>query len=331
MNNHGYNGPIRGKIVKKLIPVLSIILILFTAISCNPENAPSVGGIRISINNGISRGIEPNISLDAAEYVVRGSGPNSQEFNVNISSSSETYTKTDLLPGEWTITADAVNSEKQVIGSDTVTVTVKPGQTTEAGLMITEEVGEGTINISLSAPSAGYTAVISKVTDGSLAEYKSEKMVVQENGSYSASFSLMNGYYTLSFISGNSAVSLPAPVAFRIVKGDTLSVSFMAESKNDGFNITINDNIVSTPVLTLTASPDTAVKGGTISVNASADEGTYAYQWYVDGLINTEESGSSLQVSFTEAGSHEVSCIAADSSTGIIISAKTTVTVTEEE
>ena len=315
--------------MKKLILLITIMLFFFTAISCNSDNAPSVGGIRIAINDGISRGIEPNISLDVAEYVVSGYGPNNQEFNVNISSSS--YTKTDLLPGEWIIKADAVNLGNQKIGSDTVTVTVKPGQTTEARLMITEEEGEGTINISLSAPSAGYTAVISKVTGGSLTEYTSANMVVQENGSYSASFSLMNGYYTLSFTSDKSAVRLPAPVAFRIVKGDTLSVSIMAESKDGGFNVTINDNIVSTPVLTLTASPDTAVKGGAISVNASADEGTYAYQWYVDGLINIEKSGSSLQVSFTEAGSHEVSCIAADSSTGIIISAKTTVTVTEEE
>ena len=317
--------------MKKLILLITILLIFFTAISCNSDNSPSVGGIRISINDGISRGIEPTISLDAAEYVVRGSGPNSQEFNINISSSSETYTKTDLLPGEWTITADAVNSEKQKIGSDTVTVTVKPGQTTEARLTITEEEGEGTINISLTAPSAGYTAVISKVTDGSLKEHTSDNMVVQENGSYSASFSLMNGYYTLSFTSDKSAVRLPAPVAFRIVKGDTLSVSIMAEPKDGGFNVTINDNIVSTPVLTLTASPYTAGKGETISVNASSDEGTYTYQWYVDGLINIEKSGSSLQVSFTESGNHEVSCIAADSSTGIIISAKTTVTVTEEE
>ena len=317
--------------MKKLILLITIMLIFFTAISCSSNNTPSVGGIKISINDGISRGIEPNISLDVSEYIVSGYGPNNQEFNVNISSSSETYTKTDLIPGEWTITADAVNSEKQVIGSDTVTVTVKPGQTMEARLTITEEEGEGTINISLTAPSAGYTAVISKVTDGSLKEYTSENMAVQENGSYSASFSLMNGYYTLSFTSDKSAVRLPAPVAFRIVKGDTLSVSIMAESKDGGFNVTINDNIVSTPVLTLTASPDTAGKGETISVNASAYEGTYTYQWYVDGLINTEESGSSLQVSFTEAGSHEVSCIAADSSTGIIISAKTTVTVTEEE
>ena len=317
--------------MKKLISVLCIILTLFTAISCNSDNTPSVGGIRIAINDGISRGIEPNISLDAAEYVVRGLGSNGQEFNVNISSSKATYTKTDLIPGEWTITADAVNSGKQVIGSDTVTVTVKPGQTTEAGLTITEVVGEGTISVSLTAPSAGYTAVISKVTDGSLKEHTSANMVVQDNGSYSASFSLMNGYYTLSFTSDNSAVSLPAPVAFRIVKDDTLSVSFMAESKDGGFNVTINENIVSTPVLTLTASPDTAGKGETIIVNASADEGTYIYQWYVDGLINTEESGSSLQVSFTESGNHEVSCIAADSSTGIIISAKTTVSVTEEE
>ena len=317
--------------MKKLIPVLSIILILFTAISCNSDNAPSVGGIRISINDGISRGIEPNISLDVADYIVRGFGPNDQEIAVIISPSLPSYYRTDLRPGEWVINVYAGHSETKIIGSDSVTITVKPGQTTEARLTIRESEGEGRINVSLTAPSAGYTAVISKVTDGSLTEYTSANMVVQENGSYSALFSLMNGYYTLSFTSDNPAVSLPAPVAFRIVMGDTLSVSFMAESKDGGFNVTINDNIVSTPVLTLTASPDTAVKGGTISVNASADEGTYAYQWYVDGLIDTEESGSSLQVSFTEAGSHEVSCIASDSSTGIIISAKKTVTVTEEE
>lgn len=312
--------------MKKLIPVLCIMLIFFTAISCNSDNAPSVGGIKISINNGISRGIEPNISLDVAEYIVNGYGPNNQEFNVKISSSS--YTKTDLLPGEWIIKAGAVNSANQIIGSDTVNVTVKPGQTTEASLTITEEEGEGTINISLTAPSAGYTAVISKVTDGSLTVHTSANMVVQENGSYTASFSLMNGYYTLSFTSDNPAVSLPAPVAFRIVMDDTLNASFMAESNDGGFNVTINDNIVSTPVLTLTARPDTAVKGGTISVNASANEGTYAYQWCVDGRYNDNLSNT-LQVSFTEAGSHEVSCIAADSSTGIWISAKTTVTVTE--
>ena len=314
--------------MKKLIPVLFIMLIFFTSISCNSDNAPSVGGIRIAINDGISRGIKPNISLDVAGYIVSGHGPNNQEFNVNISSSS--YTKTDLLPGEWIIKADAVNLKNQIIGSDTDTVTVKPGQTTEARLTITEEEGKGIINISLTAQSATYTAVISKVSGESLTECKQANMVVQENGSYTASFPLMNGYYTLSFTSDNPAVSLPAPVAFRIVKGDILSVSIMAESNDGGFNVTINDNIVSTPLLTLTASPYTAVKGGTINVNASVDAGTYAYQWYVDGLINTEESGSSLQVSFTESGNHEVSCIAADSSTGIIISAKTTVTVTEE-
>ena len=331
MNNHGYNGPIRGKIVKKLIPVLCIILILFTAISCNSDNAPSVGGIRISINNGISRGIEPNISLDVVRYVLSFAGPDGQDFGDYISAGNPSYTKTDLLPGEWRIKAVALNKSDQEIGICRTSVTVTPGETQTVSMNVTEFAGNGTFIVNLTAPSsAGYTAVISKVMDGSLTEYTSENMVVQENGSYSASFSLMNGYYTLSFTSDNPAVSLPAPVAFRIVKDDTLSVSFMAESKDGGFNVTINDNIVSTPVLTLTASPDTAVKGGAISVNASADEGTYAYQWYVDGHYNDNLS-SSLQVSFTEAGSHEVSCIAADSSTGTIISAKTTVTVTEEE
>ncbi|MDD7254417.1 hypothetical protein [Bullifex porci] len=317
--------------MKKLILLITIMLIFFTAISCNSNNTPSVGGIKISINDGISRGIEPNISLAVVRYSLSFAGPDGQNFGDYISAGNTSYTKTDLLPGEWRIKAVALNESDQEIGICETSVIVTPGETKTVSMNVEEFAGYGTFTVNLTAPpSAEYTAVISKVTDGSLTVHTSENMVVQENGSYTASFSLMNGYYTLSFTNAPPAVSLPAPVAFRIVKGDTLIVSFLAESNDGGFNITINDNIVSTPVLTLTASPDTAGKGGTISVNASADEGTYAYQWYVDGRYNNNLSNT-LQVSFTEAGSHEVSCIAADSSTGIIISAKTTVTVTEEE
>ena len=89
--------------MKKLILLITILLIFFTAISCNSDNSPSVGGIRISINDGISRGIEPNISLDVAEYIVSGYGPNNQEFNVNISSSYRTEDvakRTSSVPSE---------------------------------------------------------------------------------------------------------------------------------------------------------------------------------------------------------------------------------------
>ena len=209
------------------------MLIFFTAISCNSNNTPSIGGIKISINDGISRGIEPNISLDVFRYSLSFAGPDGQAFGDYISARNPSYTKTDLLPGEWRIKAVALNESDQKIGICETSVTVTPGETKTVSMNVEEFAGNGTFTVNLTAPpSAEYTAVISKVTDGSLTEYKSENMVVQENGSYSASFSLMNGYYTLSFKSDNHAVSLPAPVAFRIVKGDTLNASFMAETIN---------------------------------------------------------------------------------------------------
>lgn len=316
--------------MKKLRLIIVIMLVLFTALSCNSNNAPSVGGIKISISNGISRGITPNKSLETTGYIVSGYGPKEQEFFTSLTLSETTYSRTDLLPGEWIIKAGAVNKDDTTIGSDTITVTVLPGQTAEVSLTITEEQGEGTINISLTAPSpANYTAVISKVTDGSLKEYESKQMEILKDGSYSALFTLMSGYYTLSFTCENNAVQLPAPVAFRMVYNDTLNADFIAEAKEGGFSVTIDDKIQATPVLTLTATPTSAARGENISITASSDEGSYAYSWYVDSISRSDSSSDNITVSFTEQGSHEISCIAMDSTTGIIISAKTTVTVTE--
>ncbi|MDY2815863.1 MAG: PKD domain-containing protein [Bullifex sp.] len=318
--------------MKKLIPVLCIILILFTAISCNSDNAPSVGGIRISINDGISRGIGPGISLETTGYIVSGYGPKEQEFFTRLTLSETTYSKTDLLPGEWIIKAAAVNEDDTIIGEDTKTITVLPGQTTEVSLTVTENQAEDVINITLTAPLGNnYYAVISKVSDGSLKEYETKQMELLEDGTYSTFFRLMNGYYTLSFTCDSNAVQLPAPEAFRMVYGGTLNATFTAEAKEGGFSVTIDDKIQDTPVLTLTATPTSAAAGENIIITSSADGGSYSYNWYVDSTPRSDSSSDNITVSFTEPGSHEISCIAMDPVTGIIISAKTTVTVTESE
>lgn len=315
--------------MKKLILLITIMLIFFTAISCNSDNAPSAGGIRIAINDGISRGIGPGISLETTGYIVSGYGPKEQEFFTRLTLSETTYSRADLLPGEWIIKAGAVNEDDIIVGEDTKTITVLPGQTSEVSLTVTENQAEDVINISLTAPSGNYYAVISKVSDGSLKEYETKQMELLEDGTYSAFFRLMNGYYTLSFRCDSNAVQLPAPEAFRMVYGGTLNATFTAEAKEGGFSVTIDDKIQATPVLTLTATPSSAATGENISITASADRGSYAYSWYVGSTPRSDSSSDNITVSFTEPGSHEISCIAMDPSTGIIISAKTTVTVTE--
>ena len=315
--------------MKKLIPVLCIILILFTAISCNSDNAPSVGGIRISINDGISRGIEPNISLDVVRYALSFVGPDGQDFGDYISAGNPSYTKTDLLPGEWGIKAVALNESDQEIGICETSVTVTPGETQTVAMNVTEFAGNGTFTVNLTAPSTTYIANIYSVVWDELLAYEGSgnQMLLQEDGTYKSSFTLPNGYYLFRITCSDNSIALPAPVTFRIVKGDSISASLTAESKNGSFSVTIDDNIAETPVLTIALTKTTAVKDESITASASVSGGSYTYQWYVDGIPHS--SSESITTSFTESAVHEISCLGIDFCTGIIISSKTYITVTE--
>lgn len=304
---------------------------MFTAISCNSDNALSVGSIKISINDGISRGIKPNISLNVVRYALSFVGPDGQDLGDYISADNPLYTKTNLIPGEWRIKAVALNASDQEIGICETSVTLTPGETKTVSMNVTEFEGNGTFTVNLTAPETTYYANIYSVVLDELLAYEGSgsQMLLQEDGTYKSSFTLPNGYYLFKISCNNDSIALPAPVAFRIIKGDSISASLTAESKNGSFSVTIGDNIAEPPVLTIDITKTTAVKDESITASASVSKGSYTYQWYTDGIPHSASPSESITTSFAESGVHEISCFGIDFGTGIIISSKTYVTVTE--
>ena len=322
---------ILGENMNKFRLIIVIMLVLFTALSCNSNNAPSVGGIRISISNGISRGIEPSISLDVTSYALTLAGPNGQQYGDYISAANSSYTKTDLLPGEWRVKAVARNSSDQEIGICETTVTVLPGETTAVTMNVTEFEGNGTFTVSLTAPSSLYIANIYSVVWNELVGYPGSggQMILQEDGTYKSSFTLPNGYYLFKITCNDNSITLPDPVAFRIVKGDSISASLTAESKNGSLSVTIDDKISATPILTIDLTETDVAKEESVTASVSASEGSYIYQWFVDGRPRSDSPSENITVSFTESGVHEISCLGANFDKGIVITSKTYVTVNE--
>ena len=311
--------------MKKIIPSAIITLLLFFALSCSSDNVLSTGGISIKIGESISRAIEPTISLDVTKYVIQGEGPGDTSFRTETDISGDTVTRENLLPGTWSLKAIAYNSSDKAIGEGNTSVTVTAGKTTDARITVTEYEGTGTITIVLSQASADYSAVISKVHDGILSEYKREPLTRNEDGILVASFSLPRGFYTINLVGGNEGVQLPTPEAFRIVRDDNLSVSYMIRDTG-GINTIISNGIKPSPCMNLILSSDTVAAGSELTAEAVMSAGNFSFVWYVDGVMRPE-TAASITVIPDNTGTYTVSCLAIDTDTGVIWSEKSTFTV----
>lgn len=92
------------------------------------------------------RTISPGFSLTVDSVLLLGSGPNGSSFEVVVSPSGGAVE--GILPGDWTITAEAYSAESQLLGSGTVTQTLDR-QSSEVHITISPGSGDGTLEVTL--------------------------------------------------------------------------------------------------------------------------------------------------------------------------------------
>jgi surface protein len=106
-------------------PFIMIMLLLIIS-SC--EFPPGIesrtgGGLVISINSITSKTLEPPIDMEASSYLIAGSGPDGAAFSQTVSDGYLVIE--ELVPGEWTVEASALNADGISIGWGSGTVTVQ--------------------------------------------------------------------------------------------------------------------------------------------------------------------------------------------------------------
>lgn len=297
--------------------VLSFLLLI---ISCNTENNIEKGTINISIDDTIGRIIDSSISLDVSKYTLVFKGPNNLSFSTTLSPDSSTHTKMDVEVGEWNITAVAYNSNNITIGEGCTSVNVTAGNTSTASITVYEYEGTGTFTVTLTDAQSDYSVVILKVTNGVCSEVERKSLERDENSNLSASFTLRNGFYQINLESSNDAVALPAPEAFRMIKGDSIGVNYTIHDIG-GIQTVISNGILQSPIMKLSLNKEPVEVNAEVIVNASVSSGTYKYYWYIDG-IKQNESANTISLSFNNEGVHTIDCLAIDTTTGVILSSK---------
>lgn len=200
---------------------------------------------------------------------------------------SAEHTFSPVAPGQWTITAKALatsNSIDYVVGESSQTITLTPGQTANAAITITEKTGEGTITFNILDSDHVLKSLTATVaTDLEMSSPTAEIELKYDNDSkmWAGSTSLEKGFYAVKIANEDNTVFTMDSV--RIYAG--ITTVYSAKYNGEILDVTITDQIVPTPDLSLTVTPSESVaSNGKIEAVASVsnlENPTYA--WYVNG------------------------------------------------
>ncbi|MBB6480331.1 hypothetical protein [Spirochaeta isovalerica] len=271
--------------MKKIIFILAVITL--TAACDLPDL--SVGSMELSIGNGVSRTLLPDISMDPYAFSISGTGPEGHTFLLDTLKDRNVIE--DLTPGDWLIEVSASNADGEIIGRGSRTIAVFGGETASAAITVTPLSGTGVLDLSLIwEPDDLSNAVISATLLPPGGTALSLDFIDDGAGSASLSAAFEAGYYTLLLqLLDTDTVVMGSAETVRIVAGETTSgffdytdVNSISGSGDIGIDVDLNEPIE----IVLSGTMDTISYGSAMTVSAAspAETETISYDWYLNGF-----------------------------------------------
>ncbi len=290
-----------------LIPVLVVLATVFLA-GCSDGVSGTAGGkltVRIAGTN--SRGIEPSVSMDTAQYDISisdGDGHIVQQSSVNSSTDAVDFS---LAAGSYTVAVNALNRDGKTIGEGTCPVSVVAGKETSVVVTVTECVGEGTFSVSIRANRG---VDLKLVVYNSAEEKVCDEELVYSDGVFAPAdgLSLPNGFYRFEIIRTDTEESVKQET-LRIIKGETSSYSATCTFYSDG-SFSIVNEIPVLPSIEITLNKSSFSSTDTLLASAvvSGLEG-FSACWLVDDVAYGSYGvygDLSLDLAGFDAGNHEI-------------------------
>ena len=272
-------------------------------LSCKLPSAQQMTGLTVVIGaSSASRTLVPNVDMNAASYLISGSGPSGASFSTTLSSGTST-TIPVLASGSWTVSASGKNAAGTLITYGSASTQVSTGSTSTVNITVTPIVGPGSLSLTVSWPTA---SVASPSIQAQLVPASGNPIPLTfstpANGSASYSGSgIMNGYYTLTLqLFDGTALVMGAVDVVEIVQGQTTSgtYAFSAVNPADGkITVNITPNLLNPLAVAMNGQPASAVGSGTavtLSASVPAGTGNVIYAWYVNGVSQAVASSFTL-------------------------------------
>ena len=175
-----------GKLSIVILGACALLVVLLAACP-NPISTAKGSSLTVCINNNINaRTLLPPIDMNAASFMVSGTGPGTATFSQTTSGAPVTVD--GLAFGPWSVTVNALNAAGAVIGGGQATVTVHTGQTSTVDITVVPLTGNGTLDLSVSwtasqvenasilaslTPPVGSSTPLSFSVTGNMASYSS--------------------------------------------------------------------------------------------------------------------------------------------------------------
>ena len=302
-----------------LFSLLAMALVILP--SC--EEGASHATLRVNLRK--DRSIVPlDYPLEIDSYRIVGEGPGSESFD--IETNKESISLDGLVIGEWTLTAEGRNSNKDVLVTGTTThrLSTTNGSCT---IVLEDLVGSGTLSIELewdpdrivSEPSIE----LEVTPQYGEKETRTLDLTSMDENAGTASYEGVDypaGSYVLAARLFDGSVQVAGFVeAVRIVGGETSSGTIVFDLDKfpvEPGTLDLLDNTGVPVSCTISGLEDTVDADIPVTVSISADTddlGSYMIVWYLDG----NQIGEGEEATFTpSAGTHRLDVVASTSRIG---------------
>lgn len=287
--------------IKRLIPAL-LCLLAISLPSCTGgggASMPGSGTLRVIINDKIDsqRGIEP-AKLEVDHYVISGSSREGAVLGPASLASGETTEEFTLESGNWTIEAEAIaihDGENYSIGGGKKEVTITPGSVAQCSIEIAEYSEDGSLLFNLSVTDASITTLNAEIYKADTTLLKTLNLDRNENSIFTARADLAPGFYMVRICSSEDTPLFDETVRI----WSNIETVFKGSYDGTSFDITIVDEIISTPEIQL-STPESVAANGVLKASAHTNLEDCSFSWSINGKMIEGEKDSELSYGLTE-------------------------------
>jgi len=291
-----------------LITTICCFSIIFIISNCSLGGEDSTASLntvlKLEFTSSLtSKLIAPNISMDISSYRITGTGPLGSSF-IEDNITGNTYVKTGLPAGTWTVTVEAKNSNNIIIGSATEIVEVRAGETTTKVMRITPLVGNGTLRLSINWPTGFLTQPTAKGTLKNSANESSIHNFTISGTTATLTVELPSGYYDLTIELFDSTVKVWGKYeAVRILAGHISEATYQLTLSNlsGQMQLLVEENLNNPLAVVLTGGVAELLLGTNMNISASTVPAvpSASYSWFLNGEQIPNATGSSLTIGET--------------------------------
>ena len=260
---------------------------------------PGSGTLRVIINDKIDsqRGIEP-AKLEVDHYVISGNSREGAVLGPVSLASGETTEEFTLESGNWTIEAEAIaihDGENYSIGGGKKDITITPGSVAQCSIVIAEYSEDGSLLFNLSVTDASITTLNAEIYKADNTLLKTLNLDRNEDSIFTGRADLAPGFYMVKICSLEDTPLFDETVRI----WSNIETVFKGSYDGTSFDITIVDEIISTPEIQLSM-PESVAANGVLKVSAHTNLEDCSFSWSINGKMIEGEKDSELSYGLTE-------------------------------